>query len=132
LTDAVLASDAFAGPAWTRSDGGAPCAVELAPGPSAHNPGQDCMRCHHWTVAGTLYAASGGGSVVSGATVRLIGSDEQIVDVATGPDGSFSSLEAVASPALALVSRCPETRIFDVTSGTCNRCHDGSMPLWLP
>jgi hypothetical protein len=132
LTDALLANDAFAEPAWTRSDSGAPCAVEQAPGVSAHNPGQDCTRCHPWTVAGTLYATSGGGPAVSGATVRLIGSDERFVDVVTGPDGTFFTLEPVSFPALALVSKCPETRAFDVASGGCSKCHDSSTPLWLP
>ena len=103
-----------------------------------HNPGEDCLMCHHqggmdgappFTFAGTLFDSTGGGSPVAGATVHVIDALGTDVAVLTGTNGNFYTLELVTYPVVAFASLCPDVRpmlapIAD-GDGSCNHagCH---------
>ena len=113
--------------------GGSPStpSAPSSPGTSSHNAGRDCLQCHGFSVAGTVYRDDGV-TPYPGATVRLTsepaGGGEVLMSLVTDRSGNFHTGEAVDW------SRGPHT---DVTGGTgtlramqeplrrgaCNACH---------
>ena len=151
---AVLFAIALAGcegvlkekPAGLDVDAGALAQVPVPPcdppaaaaGDGHHNPGEDCLMCHHqggmdgappFTFAGTLYDGSGGGNPVAGATLHLIDMLGTDVVVQTASNGNFYSLELLTYPVLAFASPCPTVTPMlsplGESEGSCNQagCH---------
>jgi len=98
---------------------------------TSHNAGRDCLGCHSFTVAGTVYRA-GGVAIAPGAVVRLTTASGGGGTVAatltadgsgnfyTGQPVSFGAgLFATASAAGGAV----RAKAAPITSGACNRCH---------
>lgn len=97
-----------------------------------HNAGLACLGCHNgsgpaprWTVAGTLYASSSGGTPISGATVTVTDANNVTVRLVTASNGNFYTGQALAMPLRVKASRCPDTRQMMATpmTGDCNSCH---------
>jgi len=98
---------------------------------SSHNAGRDCIGCHSFTVAGTVYktdgitpnagaairlttAAAGGGTVVSSLTADASGNFYTSAAVSFGT-GLYTGVANAAG----------STRLMTgtITHGSCNRCH---------
>jgi hypothetical protein len=132
--DAPVASGAdAAGPACEQ-----PSALGLD---GHHNAGQPCQNCHYtgaggapvFTLAGTLYGASTGGTGVVGATIIVTDANNVPHKVITGTFGNFWSTEHLAYPVHVSASLCPTTVPMGgaVTgSGDCNSqgCHSLGAP----
>ena len=114
-------------------------------GDGHHNAGDDCGMCHHqggsgppFTYAGTLYASSGGATVVSGAAIHLIDSTGTDVVALSGTNGNFYTTELVTFPALAFASLCPDVvpmiGAVEPGQGSCNAagCHNSGFRLHVP
>ncbi len=84
-------------------------------------PGEDCLRCHSFTVAGTVFNASGGGA--SGVTVIVGG-----VTLTSNAAGNFYTATPVAFPATVeiRVGGGAKTMTSQAPDGRCNRCHDAA------
>jgi hypothetical protein len=131
------------GGATSTSSGTTACIPAATPGSRGMNTGQACIDCHVaggqessriFTAAGTLYTSASGGTVVSGATVTITGSDGKKVTIVTASDGNFYTSSAIAFPASMQISKCPDTAAMGttITAGNCNSCHNSSMRLHLP
>ncbi len=100
-----------------------------------HNAGLVCLGCHNgsgvaprWTVAGTLYASSQGGTPIAGATVTVTDANDVTVRLVTASNGNFYTGQALAMPLRVKASRCPDTRLMMATpmTGDCNSCHQAA------
>jgi len=109
-----------------------------------HNPGEDCLACHHqggmdgappFTFAGTMFDSSGGSAPIAGGAFHLIDALGTDVLVQTEANGNFYSYEFLTFPVVAFRSTCPDVRrmiapIHD-TEGSCNAsgCHTSGFRL---
>jgi hypothetical protein len=85
-------------------------------------PGQDCTRCHPFTVAGTVFDAAGNG--VQGVDVVLGG-----VTLTSNAAGNFFTAGAVTLPARVELRRGGATvaAMPALAPGACNQCHGVSQ-----
>ena len=99
-----------------------------------HYEGNACLGCHNGSTAvefgaaGTLYADPAGATALSGFSVSIIDANDTQVDVISALNGNFYSFDAIAFPAVAYVSACPDTVAMPIklTLGDCNSCHVAS------
>ena len=112
-------------------DGGTPTAPSN-PTLSSHNAGRDCLQCHGFSVAGTVYRDDG--SAYPGAVVRLTteagGAGDVVASLTADGAGNFYTSQAVSwgSGLYTDVSGASGTvRPMDapITGGACNSCHAG-------
>ena len=116
--------------------GGLTCkAAMIPPGSGHHNPGQDCMNsCHNhgFTLAGTMFSSSSGGTAVSGATITVKDAAGHTFDMVTMLNGNFYTSAAVTFPVTIVASDCsvshtPEqmTAALQQADRGCNKsgCH---------
>jgi hypothetical protein len=100
-----------------------------APSRSSHNAGRDCLQCHGFSLAGTVYRSDG--SVYPGAVVRLTtrpgAGDDVLVSLTADGSGNFYSNEPVGwgdglyADVQGSGARRPMTG--PLTMGACNSCH---------
>jgi hypothetical protein len=101
-----------------------------------HNAGQPCQNCHYtgaggapqFTLGGTLYGASTGGTGVVGATIIVTDANNVEHKIITGTFGNFWYEGALAFPVHVSASRCPSTAPMGAAvtgPGDCNSqgCH---------
>jgi len=96
---------------------------------TSHNAGRDCLQCHSFSLAGTVYRDDG--SVYPGAVVRLTtrpgGGSDVVVSVTADASGNFYTNTPVSwGDALYTdVQGTGARRLMEapVTSGACNSCH---------
>ena len=118
---------------------------QTAMGDGHHNPGDDCLMCHHqggmappYTFAGTLFGSSGGAQPIAGATIHLIDAMGTDVVVVSAANGNFWSTDLVVPPVLAFASSCPTVvpmiAPINTTDGSCNTsgCHTSGFRVHLP
>ncbi|MEO8701881.1 MAG: hypothetical protein ABI867_17685 [Kofleriaceae bacterium] len=109
-----------------------------------HNPGEDCLMCHHqggqdnappFTFAGTLFDGAGGTQAVAGASVHLIDVLGTDVVVQSQSNGNFYATELLTFPVLAFTSQCPDVKPMLTpvreADGSCNAsgCHTSGFRL---
>jgi hypothetical protein len=125
----LLASCGGSGPAGVSGPSGTPGGGQAS---TSHNAGRDCLGCHNFGVAGTVYRA-GTGTPYGGATVRLVsaaGAAEQVdLTLTTDASGNFFTNQRLSFGAglSALVTGTSGARRAmgtPATSGRCNGCHD--------
>ena len=114
---------------------GPACIPAPAPGPSAHNVGQDCLSCHPtFGAAGSIYSDAAGTQTLGAVTVRILDHDGVTHDSVTCGCGNFIVRDTVAFPATLFVSKCPDTAVMvgEITYGGCNSCHAAGNRVHLP
>jgi hypothetical protein len=126
----VTTTDGSTGGSADASNCKQPVTANLTSG--HHNAGQDCMNgCHNhgFTLAGTLFASSAGGTPVVGGTVTVTDSAGKTFDMVSQQNGNFYTSNAITFPITIVGSRCPDTQMMasQVTAGNggCNKtgCH---------
>jgi hypothetical protein len=104
---------------------------------ASHNAGRNCLDCHSFTVAGTVYK-SDGAAVAPGATIRLTSKADATVavDMTLTADGSgnfYTSSRITFGSGLTVASvggtGSARTMSTSVTSGACNSCHTAGMRI---
>ncbi len=99
--------------------------------PTSHNAGRDCLGCHSFSVAGTVYQADGV-SVSPGATVHLTSLpgaatpvDLTLTADATGNIHTNATIDFGAGLTVTASAAGGTARTMSaaVTSGACNHCH---------
>jgi cytochrome c5 len=106
-----------------------------------HLAGNACQTCHYtgangapqFTLAGTLYGASTGGTGVVGATIIVKDANNMEHKIITGSFGNFWSRETMAYPIHVTASSCPDSKpmFTEVPAhGDCNSagCHTPDAP----
>ena len=96
---------------------------------TSHNAGRDCLRCHSFSVAGTVYRDDG--AVYPGAVVRLTtrpgGGSDVVLSVTADASGNFFTSEPVSwgDGLYTDVQGTGARRLMEapVTAGACNSCH---------
>ena len=84
------------------------------------SPGKNCLDCHHFSAAGTVYTASGGPA--DAVTVTVGG-----VTMTSNAAGNFFTSTPITFPALVqLESNGKITDMPLAPNGACNGCHGGS------
>ena len=99
---------------------------------TSHNAGRDCLQCHSFSVAGTVYRDDG--SVYPGAVVRLTsqseGGGDVLLSLTADASGNFFTSEPVSwGDGLytdARGSGTPRAMQASISSGACNSCHAGA------
>jgi hypothetical protein len=93
-------------------------------------PGQNCLACHRFTVAGTVFgsASADSGSGLAGVSVVITDANSVDTTLTTNAAGNFFSSAALALPLkkAAVVRNGTRTEMGGVPAGDCNRCH--SLP----
>jgi hypothetical protein len=88
-----------------------------------------------WTVAGTLYAAAGGGDAVSGATIEIRDANGKVFQLVTNDNGNFYTDKPVAFPLKVRASSCPSDlpMMAKPDQGSCNTggCHEDGNRIHL-
>ncbi len=84
-------------------------------------PGEDCSRCHSFTVAGTVFQPSGGGAPL--VEVAVGG-----VTLTSNTAGNFYAAAPLTFPAAVEVRKggAAVAMVSPAPHGWCNRCHDGA------
>lgn len=96
-------------------------------------PGHDCLACHAFKAAGTVYAADGT-TPVSGATVTILDKNGVTKSLTTNSAGNFYTSNTLAFPLqrVTLGKGGDSALMTDVVGGGCNGCHDGGFRIHLP
>jgi hypothetical protein len=103
------------------------------PGGSNMCPGADCLSCHSFKAAGTVFAGAGSTTPVSGATVTLVPATGSTVTLTTNSAGNFYGSGALAFPVQITIHKGADTvHMTDAGSGGCNGCHDSGFRIHLP
>jgi hypothetical protein len=82
-------------------------------------PGRDCIRCHDFTAAGTVYASAGASQGEPGVTVLLDGR----VSLTSNAAGNFYTMAALPGSYAVEISKGGVTRTMSAASGRCSSCH---------
>ncbi|MCE1204395.1 MAG: hypothetical protein LWW79_07285 [Holophagaceae bacterium] len=90
-------------------------------------PGQNCLACHGFTVAGTVFGTANAdtGSGLGGITVIITDANSVDTTLTTNAAGNFFSTAPLALPLkkAAVVRNGTRTDMGGVPAGDCNRCH---------
>jgi len=94
-------------------------------------PGDDCLSCHGFKAAGTVYA---GTAPVGSATVTLVDRNGVAVTKSTNSAGNFYTTSALTYPLqrVTIDKGADTVEMLDVASGHCNDCHDARFRIHLP
>jgi len=100
-------------------------------------PGQDCLACHAFAAAGTVFASATSAQGVAGATVvlRSPGTGAVLASLTTNAAGNFYTSAALPSSFDIEVTSGGQTRTMTAGSRTvraCNGCHDASFRVHVP
>jgi len=103
------------------------------PGGSTMCPGSDCLSCHGFRAAGTVFAADGV-TTVDGASVALTDKNGATVNRTTNSAGNFYTSSALAFPLqrVTITKGGATAQMLDVGAGGCNGCHDAAFRVRLP
>lgn len=100
-------------------------------------PGENCLGCHKFTAAGTVFssAQAGASEGVNGVTVTLVDSNQKTVTMTSNSAGNFYTNDSISWPAnitLALGSRTAS--MVGASVGACASCHStsGQGRVYLP
>lgn len=113
-------------------DGGTP-SQPSTPTVSSHNAGRDCLQCHGFSLAGTVYRDDG--SAYPGAEVRLTtepgGAGDVVLSLTADGAGSFYTDRAVSWGGglytdVRGASGTLRAMVAPITGGACNSCHSGA------
>ena len=116
-------------------DGGTP-SQPSNPTVSSHNAGRDCLQCHGFSLAGTVYRDDG--AAYPGAVVRVTtqpeGEGDVVVSLTADGSGNFYTSQPVSwgDGLYADVAGASGTRrpmVASVPSGACNSCHAASTRI---
>lgn len=115
--------------------GGSPASPSsTSPGPvtrASHNAGRDCLGCHSFAVAGTVYRADGitpNAGVAVRLTTEAAGGGTVVSTLTTDASGNFYTSAAVNFGAglftgVTSAAGTVRTMTGTITNGSCNRCH---------
>jgi hypothetical protein len=100
-------------------------------------PGQDCLQCHDFSAAGTVFAATSSSDGVSGATVTFRDPDGSVItSTHTNSVGNFYTNANLPASYTVEVSgngaSAPLVMPDAVTSGGCNGCHGAGSRIHVP
>jgi hypothetical protein len=86
-------------------------------------PGENCLACHGFSAAGTVFEASGAGA--GGVTVRFLapGSATTLTTAVTSGSGNFRTSASLGASFDIELSRGGLTRTMGGATGACNTCH---------
>jgi len=103
-------------------------------GGSTMCPGDDCLSCHAFKAAGTVFAAASSSTAVGSATVTLVDKDGVTVTRTTNSAGNFYTSSALAYPLqrVTIDKGADLVEMLDVPSGHCNDCHASGDRIHLP
>ena len=105
--------------------------------PTSHNAGRDCLGCHSFTLAGTVYQADGV-TASPAALIHLTSAPgaTAAVDLTLTADGSgsfYTNSRIDFGAGLVVTATAPggtaRTMSTPVTSGACNDCHTPGQRL---
>jgi hypothetical protein len=98
----------------------------------AMRPGENCLDCHGFTAAGTLFtnATDDTSQGVKGARVHLTDASGRTVSLTTNETGNFYTRERLAFPLQILVEGNGLLAVMRTPTpdGGCNRCHTVPAP----
>lgn len=99
------------------------CGGEENGGPDMR-PGENCLACHHFTAAGTVFETNGAGAGGVTVTISDPASGNVIRSLVTRPSGNFHTSAALGNSFTLQLSRgglaSPQ---MTSSSGACNHCH---------
>jgi hypothetical protein len=103
------------------------------PGGSTMCPGSDCLGCHSFKVAGTVFASASSTSPLSGATVTISPSSGADVVLTSNSAGNFYTSASLAFPLSVTVSKGVAATsmgpLVTAGNGGCNSCHDATQRI---
>jgi hypothetical protein len=106
------------------------------PAQASHNAGRNCLQCHGFTLAGTVYRTDG--STHPGAQVRITtqpdGGGDVVLSLTADASGNFHTNQAVSwgqglYADVTGTSGSRQSMETPVTGGACNSCHDSSQRI---
>lgn len=105
-------------------------------GDASMRPGDDCLRCHGFTAAGTVYASPSAGADqgIAGVMVAITDKNGAVQALTTNSAGNFYTKAAIAFPASVTVSRNGQTVSMaqSLAQGGCNGCHVAGQRIAAP
>ena len=104
-------------------------------GSATMRPGDDCLACHGFGAAGTVYASTSAlaGDGISGVTVRITDGIGRVVTRTSNSAGNFYTSQSLVPPLLVAVTSGGTTRTMaDAPSGACNACHGSGFRVHVP
>jgi hypothetical protein len=133
IASAVVAAGCAGGSDGSPTAGSSTTATSGSRGGS-HNAGRNCLSCHNFGAAGTVYR-TGTSTANTAGTVRLTtapdGGGSVVATLKTDGSGNFYTQQAVSYGSglyadLAGASGTRASMKTAVTSGGCNACHGSS------
>ncbi len=98
-------------------------------------PGEDCLRCHGYEAAGTVFAAvdSPSDMGVNGVLVTITDARGSVATLTTNSAGNFYTDEAIEYPASITLTAGDATATMPAApKGACNDCHGSGDRIHLP
>jgi hypothetical protein len=104
----------------------------------AHNssmcPGDDCLACHGFQAAGTLFTDAGSAAVVGSASVTFVDKNGVTVSRTSNSAGNFYTSTALSFPLqrVTVTKGATTVEMLSVPDGHCNGCHEAGSRIHLP
>jgi hypothetical protein len=120
----ACAPDAGAAPATAVFAGTAAFKASGSNCSGQHNAGQNCLQCHGFAFAGTIY--DGSGKALAGAEVRVVDSTGKATSAYSCTNGNFYVQNgSIMTPAHTAARNAASTTsmVSAMTTGGCNQCH---------
>jgi hypothetical protein len=119
----ALATLTLAACGGEEDEGGGACGGTA----STMRPGENCLGCHTFTGAGTVYALGAAGACdgLTGVTVEIAGANAT-VSKTTNSAGNFYTSTAFGAPFTVTLTNGADTATHTHAAGTagaCNSCH---------
>jgi hypothetical protein len=104
------------------------------PNNSAMCPGDDCLACHAFRAAGTLFSGAGAATAVGSAAVTFVDKNGVTVSRTSNSAGNFYTSSALAFPLqrVTITKGATTVEMLDVADGHCNGCHEPGSRIHLP
>lgn len=104
-------------------------------GSATMRPGDDCLACHGFGAAGTVYASAAAlaGEGLSGVTVRITDDAGHDVTRTSNAAGNFYTSQSLVPPLQVSITAGGATRTMaNAPNGACNTCHGSGFRIHVP
>lgn len=132
LVAALLAVSLAVLPGCEEDEDGGPCGGS----DSTMRPGDDCLSCHGFRAAGTIYAAAAAGPCegIAGAAVTISDDQGHSVTATSNAAGNFFTSSTLVPPLHVSVTLGGDSVAMPGTAehGRCNECHGEGFRVHVP
>lgn len=92
-------------------------------------PGENCLSCHSFSLAGTVY--DGSGAAAANVSVSVTDANGAKLSLTSNAAGNFYATQSVAFPAQVWLQKGALGGGMNAPAGSCNACHNSGFRMMV-